>query len=341
MFFSKYKILSHVATLDHFYAGDKPAPVTVDIEPSNICNLSCRWCYPMLQGWRKKFTGRIERDILLRIPKFFSDWGSKTIVITGGGEPLLHPDISDFFQEIKRTNLKIGLITNGTLLNNKLFDPIKDQLEWIGFSIDSGNKESFRILKGKDEFNTILSNARYIRKNSNVDLSYKFLVTTDNFKDILEATKIAQSAGFNRIYIRPAIGVDKKFTKSEKETYKILLEKTLRLETPSFKILINNEKTNEEFDQELYTIPSCLASPTLITICANGKCYWCQDHRGEERWEIADLNNDFSALIRNWGSLEHISAIRNIHPSRDCARCTFKSYNEVLLLRNELFLDYL
>jgi len=148
MFYSKYKILSHLNFLDNFYAGKRPAPITIDIEPENLCNLNCYWCYPKLQGWRDSFKGRINREVLLSLPKFLSDWGSKTIVITGGGEPFLHPNIVEFVQEINNTGLKIGIITNGVLLTPDIFDAINSKkIEWIGFSIDAGSKDIYRSIE--------------------------------------------------------------------------------------------------------------------------------------------------------------------------------------------------
>jgi len=82
--------------------------------------------------------------------------GCESVTVTGGGEPLLHKELSEFLTDICRMGIEIGLVTNGSLLSrfggktlHKLTwcrvsssDNLKTQLQRIGMSM----KDWFKIL---------------------------------------------------------------------------------------------------------------------------------------------------------------------------------------------------
>jgi MoaA/NifB/PqqE/SkfB family radical SAM enzyme len=61
----------------------------------------------------------------------------KAVILSGGGEPLVYPQIKELIEYLYVRNLDIGLITNGVLLKEKLDRKTLEKLSWVRVSINS------------------------------------------------------------------------------------------------------------------------------------------------------------------------------------------------------------
>jgi radical SAM protein with 4Fe4S-binding SPASM domain len=109
-----------------------PFLTSLMIEVTNRCNLQCIHC-PSLNMKRKK--GNIDPELVKRIIDenknlsyiYFYDWG----------EPFLHPDLWDMVRYASERGIKTSVITNGTLLDEKIGKSILESgLSTLSFSID-------------------------------------------------------------------------------------------------------------------------------------------------------------------------------------------------------------
>ncbi|MEF9983166.1 MAG: SPASM domain-containing protein [Oscillospiraceae bacterium] len=82
------------------------------IEITNICNLNCTFCSPCN---RKKEFMSVENfeHIINKIKPY-----SPHIYLHVKGEPLIHPDLSEFLQIAALNNLPVNITTNGTMIKN-------------------------------------------------------------------------------------------------------------------------------------------------------------------------------------------------------------------------------
>ena len=85
----------------------------VYIEISNICNLSCSFC-PKTERAPKQMS-IYEFETVVKKVSPFTDYVYFHLL----GEPLLHPDLSDFLSICEKQGLKVIITTNGTLLPQK------------------------------------------------------------------------------------------------------------------------------------------------------------------------------------------------------------------------------
>lgn len=83
------------------------------LEITNACNLSCDFCHGTKRPIRYIKTDEFERAA--GELRSFADYLYFHVM----GEPLLHPDIADFFEIAHRLGYRVILTTNGTLLNKK------------------------------------------------------------------------------------------------------------------------------------------------------------------------------------------------------------------------------
>ena len=95
-------------------------PETVHIDIINACNLDCMTCWnyapglssPKSAAWKAQ---RMERAVFHRVLGELVDAGVERIILSGGGEPFMHPDIHAFIDAVKAKGLTLTVISNGTL----------------------------------------------------------------------------------------------------------------------------------------------------------------------------------------------------------------------------------
>jgi MoaA/NifB/PqqE/SkfB family radical SAM enzyme len=81
--------------------------------------------------------------------------------ISGGGEPMLHPQATDLLVYAKQVGCKIGLITNGSL-----FDEANSRallaagVDMIEFSVDACDPETYAVVRKGLEWEVLVENAR-------------------------------------------------------------------------------------------------------------------------------------------------------------------------------------
>ena len=87
-------------------------PKSVHLYLTNDCNLNCERCY-----YRSNFDPRKELSFD-QLKTLFEEWKeyNLTSIAIGGGEPLLHPNISEIIQLAKDMEFFIAVTTNGTVL---------------------------------------------------------------------------------------------------------------------------------------------------------------------------------------------------------------------------------
>ncbi len=155
------------------------APSTVQFEVTNRCNLNCKMCprkYLNVEYKDMKFS-----DFKKTVDNLAKNM--KEIVLTGWGEPLVHPKLIDMIKYCKKKRFKVRLTTNGLLLNKKMQEKIiKSGLDKIVFSIDSieenvlahwnvsvlDNIEQLLKLKGKKKPEIVLQTT--LHKNREKDV---------------------------------------------------------------------------------------------------------------------------------------------------------------------------
>jgi len=107
----------------------KIEPVHLQISPTNKCTLNCSFCSCSARDKKVELSLEDIRSIMDKA-RFC---GTRAVTITGGGEPLCHPDIKEIFAYISSINIKIGLVTNGTLLH-KLDEDDLAKITWCRIS---------------------------------------------------------------------------------------------------------------------------------------------------------------------------------------------------------------
>lgn len=100
-----------------FQARDSNKLLTLDLELSRICNYNCKYCYSSAGVQLDKELSYME---LCDIVDQAESLGVQSIVIVGGGEPLLYPYLKNIISYIFEKQIRIVLFTNGALLDKDM-----------------------------------------------------------------------------------------------------------------------------------------------------------------------------------------------------------------------------
>ncbi len=138
-------------------------PSSVIMEVSALCNVSCLGCaFHGPFSFVKRPLGNMKREIWESVIKEISSWNRDvSIILHGGGEPLLNPDLKEIVQTACSCSgiKEVGFLTNGMLLDESWSSFITDlKLDWVAFSIDGVSPETHDSIRKKSNLLKVESN---------------------------------------------------------------------------------------------------------------------------------------------------------------------------------------
>ncbi|RDU70622.1 radical SAM protein [Helicobacter aurati] len=143
-------------------------PLTMYIDPSNICNFKCSFCFQSNTNAKKEmYLTQMSLETFTTILKQLAEFDNpiKMIHLHGFGEPLLNPHFPLFVKLAKESKVseRIATTSNASLLTRDLSRAIIESgLDQIHFSIYGLNDESYKIFSKKSlRFSQIVENIKY------------------------------------------------------------------------------------------------------------------------------------------------------------------------------------
>jgi MoaA/NifB/PqqE/SkfB family radical SAM enzyme len=325
--FNSNKGLLYKQHYDAILAGKFLPPIEVNLDPVNSCNLNCFWCNNKETKSRNVFIGK---DHLIKLVRFFKDWGVKALCIAGGGEPTLHEDLADVFWLAKAIDLPISILTNGRFKYENQLKAVAECSRWIGVSVDSAKPETYKKIKGKDQFRLVIENMKRLVKLGAREVMYKFLLHPINQKEVYYAIKLAKDIGCHGIHIRPIsfMNFQDKEEEYDLEGIDFQVERGRRRhETSSFKVFNIKHKYDRNLHRK-FMFKRCLASPLMAIFEANGDIMLCIDRKNDQDLVIGK-HFEIDRIKEVWGGERHKTIINSIN-LKECPKCTFNAYNEIM-----------
>lgn len=142
------------------------------------CNYNCIFCYT------QKMSGEMQSLAFgKKILHNLQNRGIEKINFVGG-EPLCSPLIFDLCEIAKKTGFTTSIVTNGSLIDEKVISKFDGNLDWVGLSVDSSSEKTEKKL-GRGTGNHIKNaiNASELLHNSGIRLKVNTTVTKLNFED--------------------------------------------------------------------------------------------------------------------------------------------------------------
>jgi MoaA/NifB/PqqE/SkfB family radical SAM enzyme len=132
-----------------------------------------------------------------------------SVLLHGDGEPLLHPELLNILARLKRAmppEGKVGLLTNGTLLNQDMARALVDRgLDWLTLSIDGATKSTVEHIRRGSHFETIVENLRhgveYGRRTrpGGIQFTFQFTMRGSNVQEFPDLVKLAGRLGVDNV----------------------------------------------------------------------------------------------------------------------------------------------
>lgn len=354
--FNPLKILKHITYWENILEKIPP-PIFVTVDPINSCNFNCRYCN---SAKVKNNDIKMNKSYMIYLANLLADWGVKAICIAGGGEPLLNNDLPSFLNRCKIRNLKTAIVTNGSMIDK--FIPYLIDCTWVGISIDAATDDTLKKLKNTSDgmFQKIIDNIKKFveyrnAQKSKVQIGYKFLIHPYNYREILDASKIAKDIGCDLIHIRPGgnpwfeldnINKDEfNFNKDIIDSANYLIKRAKYLyEDDNFKIYDMMYKFSDEWRPKI-TYNKCYALHTNCYFSPDKKLALCCDRRGDKNLELCEVNESATVEDLNiaWRSDRHKDITRTINV-HNCPRCTYAHVNEIfenVILEDKMMCDFI
>lgn len=127
------KLLQHTDVLYSIQYDKKFKPITVQLAPTNKCDLKCEYCSVK----NRDVTSEIPFNDIINGLQNFKNLGAKALEISGGGNPLLYPYINEVVNYAYSIGFEIGVITNSTHPSKYLSIDSINKLSWIRISLSS------------------------------------------------------------------------------------------------------------------------------------------------------------------------------------------------------------
>jgi MoaA/NifB/PqqE/SkfB family radical SAM enzyme len=180
-------------------------PITLLIELTSKCNLSCRMC----NVHHAARAGMTIDDALLKRTYDFARTAS-TVYPFGLGEPLLHPDIAQIVGKYKASGPSVGMITNGMLLTEDMArELILNGLDHLVISIDAADPTLFAEIRKGGDLRRILENIGTLNRlkksfeTNNPYLAFNVVAQTDNFHQLPQIVELAGRLNVLSVTITP------------------------------------------------------------------------------------------------------------------------------------------
>ena len=273
-------------------------PPSIQIEPTNFCNVHCICC-PSSRISRAK--GFMDFELFQRIIDDASQIGVKRVRLFLHGEPMLHPRIIEMIRCVKSHKLAINLTTNGMRLGQGKIEEI------LRSGVNSADHITFSILgSSKETHERIMQRANYQISVQNI---FRFL-------QLRKELKVNGPVIETIFYSMP---------ENEHEEYDYLKYWRGKVDHARFGGKISESFANYKAESER-VVPrtqTCSNIWERLTIYWNGEVTLCnKDVNGE--WILGNVNRQ---SVREIWNCEELLSIKRAHIEKRfqdipfCAHC--------------------
>lgn len=297
------KLAFNSELIKHIRSHRRIPPYHVQFNPTNRCNLKCAFCSCSERDKTKELDTKQCFDIIVTL----AELGCRSVTISGGGEPLMHPHIEDVFTMFSEAMIEIGFVTNGPLL--KTVSPRTLNLaRWC--RISNSDDRDF-----SDAYAEMLSGV--VRGSPLVDWAFSHVVTENpNIVDIGRLIDFANRHNFSHVRLVGDLLNPGAIDWQPIRDY-------LRDKGIDTRLVIFQERKIPEHGGPCYI---CFVKPV---IAADGKVHSCCG----AQYALETPTRDFPEEL----CLGDVSGLKKIYEGSNvpldgsvCARCYYMSYNRLL-----------
>jgi MoaA/NifB/PqqE/SkfB family radical SAM enzyme len=185
--------------------------LSIKLDPSFSCNLSCLMCYYSSIEYRKNYKGSMTKKDIEEIARVLFPKALQ-VAIGCGAEPTLNDNFIYMAQQaVKYKVPNITIVTNGQLLNTDLINQIIElQIHEIVISCHGLSKniyEKFMVNANFEKFQQVIKEIDHCKKlkNSNFPkIRINYTVNNENLEDLKNFSSVMSPYNISTLQVRPS-----------------------------------------------------------------------------------------------------------------------------------------
>lgn len=251
-----HKLAYHMERVNAWEAGERIAPISVDMSLTRACGAMCSFCYAMMQESQARSSVKVDQS--LRLLDDFSKIGIKSVSLVSDGESTLAKAYVPFIQHAHQLGIDLGNATNAWEWGPEKIEQVLPYMTWVRFTVAAGRPESYASImyKGPEHthvFDRAIENIRYAvdlkrRKKLSVTLGIQ-MVLMPNLKDeIIPFAQLGIDLGVDYAVIKHCsddeqhtLGIDY----SQYESLHDLLVQAESMSTEKTKVIVKWDKIKD------------------------------------------------------------------------------------------------
>jgi len=330
------------------------APLQVDFNLTNRCNLECDYCYASANE-RFEEIKELKRKEIFNLFKEFSEIGVLKVSFSGG-EPLLRKDIKEIILLSKDFPFTTILLTNGTLISEEIAKAIKKaKVSLVNVSLEGPKAEIHDKIRGKNSFNKALQGIK-ILKEKNITFSIGTTLNSINITHIFEMIDFVAALGAKLFAIQVLCPVGRIAKNREiipnHDVFKNFFLKLTDLKKKSklpIKVKVNVTNESPVFWEYYYPLDeigrindlvkiwgvdlklktgnqiSCVAARTVCSIDANGDVYPCEMFLGNSLMVAGNIRKlKFKEIWQNAPIFREFRSLVKDKLDKPCRNCFYE-----------------
>jgi len=266
---------------------------------NNACNNKCETC----SIWKEKHKFVGFKDAKRVLDKLYEN--NFGILQLTGGEPLLNPDFFNIVKYAKKLNFFVFSPTNGTLINEKIADRLKEsKIDQISISIQHFMPEKIEKITGHKDILNKINNSIELLKKRRIPISALCTILNSNLNHIENIVKFVDEKDITISFCMPVsientsfrLGNNGNSVVLSKDDLKNALKRIISLKKQGYNIINSLDylrDTIRYLDGE--NIYGCIGGKKLFYIDWNLNVYPCM-YKGNpiniDDFDFGNINNE-------------------------------------------------
>jgi MoaA/NifB/PqqE/SkfB family radical SAM enzyme len=251
-----HKLSWHYDRVAAWEAGERIAPVSVDMSLTRACSAMCSFCYAMMQESQARSS--IKENHALNLLDDFAEMGIRSVSLVSDGESTISKAYVPFIQHAAKLGIDIGNATNAWEWEPEKIEAVLPHITWLRFTVAAGRPESYAkiMYKGPEHtevFDRAMRHIRYAvdlkrKKNLPVTLGIQMVLMPDLKDEIIPFAKLGVDLGVDYAVIKHCsddeqgtLGIDY----SQYEALHPLLEQAEAMSTEQTKVIVKWSKIKD------------------------------------------------------------------------------------------------
>ena len=322
-----HKLLWHLDRVNEWLNGSGIAPLHIDLGITTGCNISCVYCYGVLQG-RTGVNDRFDmpKDIVIGLLKDAKDAGVRSIAFDGSGENTLNESLYDALDYAREIDLDVGLATNGVLLRKERLLGMLTALTWVRFNISAATNESYFKIHRVKELDNVIKNIKSCvekkrRHGLKTTIGMQMVLGYDNVNDVIPLAKLGRELGVDYLVVKPCSDDPQSRLNAPTDEYLDMQKVLNEAETYSkdaYNVIVKWRKIT---NKGLKDFKKCCGTNFIVNISGNGDVFPCGHFFNIRRDEFKMgniIDKPFSEIIKSERYWEVQKKIESIDVNKEC-----------------------